>query len=303
MVVRVGVRGVTWVGVLLSVALVLGPPGAAAKARPKLVLRLATPLQSDGRRYVAYSRDGSQLVIRDTSTNKQREIPLGPGCEVYAGMKGFFLIKCVTPAGDETPYVLTATTATLVQPPGFGHAYLPGADAFFTIGTQWLAGVNAETGRIDQEYINWHTGRLVRTDDEPQDPTVPRDLNSVSLSALGPAGKYAVFQRLGAITVSVSSARLRDPLVLRVHDHKRVVLDQCLPECSSVTLGPKVITWGTNQAAHIYVLKTHHRLTWKLGGALTAPDVEQTTKRIYINVQNGPNPTSGYRVFSIPLPR
>jgi hypothetical protein len=302
MAVAIGCRVVKWVGAFMMVALVLAPAGAEAKPRPKLVLGLATPLQSDARRYLTYSQDGSQLVIRDTSTNKQREIALGPGCAVKDGMRGFFLINCSTPAGDETPYVLIARTGALVQPPGFGQTYFPFSDIFSTIGTQWLGGVNDLEGRVGLEYINWHTGRIVGTADEPGDPTVPRDLNSVSLSALGPAGEYQVFQRLGAVAVSVSAAQPRDPLVLRVRGHKRVILDQCLSQCSSVTLGPKVTTWGTNQRAHAYVLKTHHRLAWKFGGLLTTPDVEQTAKRIYVNVQNGYEPSSGYRVFSIPLP-
>lgn len=288
--------------VLVTVALALTPASAGAKARPKLVLQSATALQTDARRFVTYSQDGSQLVVRDPSTNKQREIALGPGCRVDDGAEGLFLVNCSTPAGDQTPYVLNARTGALVQPPGFGQRYFPFNDSFSTLGTQWLAGVSAASAHIVREYLNWHTGRLVQTDELP-DPTVPRDLNSASLRALGAAGVYQVFQRLGAVTVSQTAVTGGDPLVLRVSGHKRVVLDQCDSGCSSVTLAPKVVTWASTRA-HAYVLKTHRRVAWKLAGTL-APliGVQQTATRIYINLMNGQNPSTGFRVFSVPVPR
>lgn len=284
---------------LVALVAALAPASGWAGPRPKLLLRSATPLRTDGWRFAAYSQDGSHLVIRDTVTKRQRKLPLGVGCGVEDGARGFFLLNCSTPAGDATPYVLRAGSGALVQPPGEGKNYFPSSDYFFAVGTQWLAGVNAGSGRVVSEYINWHTGRIVGTHDEGGDPTVPRDLNSASLAALGPTGRYAVFQRLGAMTVT-QGEQLSDPLVLRVRGHRRVILDQCESVCSSVTLGPKVVTWASARA-HAYVIKTHRRFAWKFGGTLAHNvAVQQVAKTIYVNVGN---PSRGFRVFAIAMPR
>lgn len=290
-------------GGLALVILALAPVNGWAKARPKLVLHSATPLRTDGRRFVTYSRTGSDLVIRDAATNRQRTVALGPGCRVDDGASGLFLVNCSTPAGDATPYVLRAGTGALVQPPGDGQNYLPGNDFFSAIGTQWLAGVNDESGRVVDEYMNWHTGRIVGTGDEPGDPTTPRDLNSVSLDALGPTGIYAVFQRRGAVTISQKAFTGGDPLTLRVRGHKRVILDQCDEGCSSVTLGPKMITWASTRA-HAYVIKTRQRVAWNFRWTFAHNvGVQQTAKRLYVNVENVQAPSSGFRVFAIAMPR
>jgi hypothetical protein len=290
-------------GSLALVILALAPANGWGKARPQLVLRSVAPLRTDGQRFVTYTGAGSDLVVRDTWTNEQRTIPLGADCRVDDGSRGLFLVNCSTPAGDATPYVLRAGSGALVQPPGEGHTYLPGNDFFSSIGTQWLAGVNDESGRVVREYMNWHTGRVVGTADEPGDPTKPRGLNSVSLKAVGPAGVYAVFQRRGAVTVSQTALTGGDPLILRVRGHRRAILDQCNDGCSSVTLGPKVITWASTRA-HAYVIKTRRRVAWNFRETFALNvGVQQTAKRIYVSVQNVQDPSSGFRVFAIAMPR
>jgi len=290
-------------GGLALICLALAPPNGWGKARPEFVLHSVAPLRTDGRRFVAYTRAGSVLVVRDTWTNKQRAVALGAGCRVDDGSRGLFLVNCSTPAGDATPYVLRAGRGALVQPPGEGQHYLPGSDFFSTIGTHWLAGVSDEWGRVVREYINWHTGRVVRTAEDPGDPFVPRDLNSVSLEALGPTGVYSVFQRRGAVTVSQTAFTGGDPLILRMGGHKRLVLDQCDEGCSSVTLGPNVITWASKRA-HAYVIKTRRRLAWNVRETFARNvAVQQTANRIYVSVHNVEDPSSGFRVFGIAVPR
>ncbi len=218
------------------------------------------------------------------------------------GERGFFLVNCVDSSGFTVPSVLSARTGKLLTIPGQGETFFPNADDFDRIGTRWLEGTTAGNGHPTTEYLNWRTGRVKNFGEASGAPEIPRDLDSTSLSALGPRGDFRLFQRDGSVTVSERISSRPAALLLGRGKH-RVVLDRCVRDCTSVSLGEGLVSWATGSSAHAYVLRTGKRLAWHFKRAISEANnglrdgVQGVRGRLYFNVPLGPPPQAGFRVY------
>jgi hypothetical protein len=300
---RQGVRLVAGTALLAICMTAFVPAAASAKRKPHLLLRTVAPLLADGQRYAVYGTSAGALGILDTRSGTARSIMVAAGCGVDAARRGFFLVNCPDASGFTVPHILSARSGNLITVPGEGSTWFPAADDFGQLGTRWLKGTGSGNGHPTTEYLNWRTGQVKGFGEESGAPTVPRDLDSPTLSKLGPRGSFGAFLRQGSFTVSVRASLPPSPLVLRRARHPNVRLDRCTLTCTSISLGPRFVSWAAGAAAHTYVLSTGKRLSWRFSPAISQPvggfqsGVQQTAGRVFFNVPVGQSPADGFRVY------
>jgi hypothetical protein len=277
---------------------------ALARPRPHFLGRSAQPLQADGQRYAAFSVSASVLRLLDLERGSARSLSVPSGCRVDDGARGLFLVNCPNAAGFTVPKVLSARSGQLHVVPGENQTWFPNADDFGRIGSQWLQGGTAGNGHPITEYLNWHSGK-VKFGEGSGDPTVPRDLNSVSLAPLA-SNHFQLFLRNKSTVVSERrAANLASPLLLKRSHRPVVTLDRCPHVCTSVTLGRIFVSWATGQVARVYMLGTGQRMSWHfqrtISNAFAGPaeGVMQAGHTLFFNVPLMQSPQTRFRIYKL----
>jgi len=182
---------------------------AGAAPKRHLLARTEQRAVSDGTRYVLLQDGPLSMTLIDSRNGRRRAVvlPDSPLCSSGSRHRGLFLINCAIDGTDnKRPYLLHARTDTLDPVIGEGRSWDPAVDHFSIVGTQWLQGVNDESGRVAYEYLNWHTGER-RFGGLPDFPQQHRELNSPDLHRVGSPNDDATFEIADPYTLTIGRVR------------------------------------------------------------------------------------------------
>jgi hypothetical protein len=259
----------------------------SAASRGRLIATTVAPAVTDGVRYAAYVTTTDELTVVDTRTGRSRTVPHRGLCIPADASHAAVLVTCNTPS-QSLPFILDARTGALTQVPGAGTSYDPNFDGFGGIGARWLFG---NAGGRAYLYVRWRDG-ATRFGGFLDSPLVPRDLDSPTLRALGPADSQVVAS--GRISVTAGQEQ-GSSLVLHVRGRPPRVLDHCPPRCSDIQLGGGVVTWQDFHLEHAYEIRTGRRAVWRFASA------RHVAAAMFFSVALKPLTSSTYHVYEAPL--
>ena len=304
--------------VVALAALVL--PGAARAADSELrsLGSARSAVVTDGTRYAAFLADPTHLTVRDDARGRSFEVSNPPGCRPVALAGGGRLLRDCPPRpgeegteGEPAPErhyeVVNLTQETVYDVPARA------GDVFTDIGLRWLAGeARPEPGHTERTYMDWRTGRRVRSGEDPSDARLARDLDSATLAPLAPPrpAEYAV----EADGPYVAAHTGRDPqdrpanldlyrgTTERGFGQRIARLERCgATACRSITIGGGLVTWVKGRQVRGYAIRGARRVVVRLARGASAAGLRatHTRKTVYVALFKGDDESGGFRLFAL----
>ena len=302
---------------VLASCLALVLPGAAPAADGEL-RSLGTgrsPVLTDGTRFAAFLSDATHLTVRDDARGRSSEVSNPPGCRPVALAEGGRLLReCPPkepepgePAAEHHYEVVNLTQETVNDVPT-----KPG-DVFTHIGQRWLRGeARPEPGHTERVYMDWRTGRRVRSGEDPSDARVALDLDSPTLAPLAPPrpAEYAV-EADGPFTVAHTG---RDPKgrpayldlyrgTTKSDFGQRIArLERCgAVACRSITIGGGLVTWVKGRQVRGRTIRGGQAVVVRLARRASAAGLRatHTRKTVYVSLFKGEDESSGFRLYAL----
>jgi len=320
----------------------LKPLGSGA---PSLDSATRGSLLTDGVRWAAYEPRVGLTRLIDTKTGRSTDRPDPNGCA--GGLRalggGEILYDCANPecppqesegcfvkiAPQESeakgPTYLVEDIATGIQHPLAGEKNFPvsssegiyGPGGLDAIGAQWAQGGFETNGGHSFFFVNWHTGAVLREEEEPSSAQEDfEDLNSSHL--LQPlcepltrpsesplqARKFGQAAYAPPFAIFASNIYKSDsvPLQLRRCGSQSRIL---LPGIGPAQLGGGVLSWGGNYVTRLHTRgRAWHGPFYRLGGATgsTSSDslLQHTSTMAFMTVFTGESKPSHIYVAHLP---
>jgi hypothetical protein len=240
---------------------------------------------SDGSRWAAWQPHAGVTEILDVHTASHDSVATPAGCDLGGIGAGELVWTCnLAGAGLDYPLLLDLATFRIHDPPGLAQL-LPGGSAndpdalgttWSSIGGEWIAGEINGYHYAASEYLNWHTGKvlrdtynryrridvdsrtLTRTVCSPlARPTNPDDIDGPPLLDYYQAGPFAVDE----------PSSYDSPLLLRrCGTHRVIRVASCPNGCDSIELTPRALTWTEQGRAYAYTLPAGPRRRLHVAG-------------------------------------